>query len=211
VRWFFNARLLDDTLWALATDPELGAAAAQLLGTQSVSIIEDQLLDKPAGGGAPVNYHQDYMYWQFSTSTSMISCWIALIDMTPELGPIEIVRGSHLWGGAGGKPNQLIEGDESELMAALSAVLPQGAEIDVVEAVLPGGAAVFFHGLTFHGSRRNRTDRDRRALSLHWAAEECLMDRHRIEYLTQPWAYAGLRSGDRLVNRYMPQTFPVRR
>lgn len=64
VHWVLNARVLDRDLWNIATDPALGEAAATLLGTPSVSIVEDQLLAKPAGG-LPVKVHQDYSYWPF--------------------------------------------------------------------------------------------------------------------------------------------------
>src|SRR5256885_641627 len=77
--WVLNSRLVDESIWSLVTRNELGRVAAGLLQTDSVSVVEDQLLDKP-GGGAPVATHQDYRYWQFSTSPRMSTCWIALDD-----------------------------------------------------------------------------------------------------------------------------------
>ena len=56
----------------------LAPIAARLLRSASVSIVEDQLLDKPTGG-RPVNFHQDYSYWPFSRATRMCTGWLALV------------------------------------------------------------------------------------------------------------------------------------
>ena len=206
VRWVLNARMVDADLWDMATDPAVGYAAAQLLGTSSVSIIEDQLLDKPLQG-APVNLHQDYSYWRFSTSAKMLTCWIALCDVTEEMGPVEIARGSHRWGFAA-RPRELIHGSEDEYLSAAETVAPPGARFDLVTTVVPRGGGVFFHGLTFHGSRGNSTGSVRRAISLHWAAEECCLDRSKLLDYDHPYLFTGLRQGDRIKNRFVPQVYP---
>lgn len=207
VRWILNARTVDADLWAIATDPVLGRAATRLLRTSSVSIVEDQLLDKP-DHGAPVNLHQDYSYWRFSTSVNMLTCWIALSDMTAEMGPIELARGSHRWGFAA-RPRELIHGSDDEYLSAAQAVIPKGHRFDFVTAAVPMGGGVFFHGLAFHGSRGNSTDRLRRAISLHWAAAECRLDRSKLVDYDHPYLFTGLRQGDRLTNKYIPQVYPI--
>jgi phytanoyl-CoA hydroxylase len=206
VHWILNARLVDSQLWSLATDAALGHAAAQLLRTSSVSIIEDQLLGKP-GHSVPVNLHQDYSYWRFSSSTNMLTCWLALTDMTVAMGPVEIVRGSHCWGMAT-RPRELIHGSNDEYLSAALDVAPEGSQFDFVPTVVPKGGGVFFHGLTFHGSRGNSTDQWRRAVSLHWAAAECHLDRSKLLDYDHPYLFTGLRQGDRLVNKYIPQVYP---
>lgn len=207
VRWILNARLVDADLWDLATDPVMGHAAARLLRTSSVSIIEDQLLGKP-GHSAPVNLHQDYSYWRFSTSTNMLTCWLALSDMTMAMGPVELVRGSHCWGIAT-RPRELIHGSSDEYLSAAQDIIPDGTDLQFVPTVVPKGGGVFFHGLTFHGSRINSTDQWRRAVSLHWAASDCRLDRSKLVDYDHPYLFVGLRQGDRLVNKYIPQVYPV--
>lgn len=207
VHWILNARVLDDELWGLATDPGLGEIAARLLGTPSVSIVEDQMLDKPTGG-RPVNFHQDYPYWPFSRATQMCTAWLALVDMTVEHGPLQLARGSHRWG-QGGRPNELIRGSTEELLTAVEAVRPVGAELELVSAVIPAGSAVFFHCLTFHGSPGNQAPGCRRAISLHWAGAECRMNLAGTASHDYPYFFAQLAEEGPIVNKYMPMVYPV--
>ncbi len=203
VHWILNARWLDEDIWANATDARLGGMAAKLLGTPSVSIVEDQLLDKP-DGGMPVNMHQDYGYWSFSRSTKMITCWIALVDMEASLGPVEILRGSHRWG-RGGNPRDLILGSEDAYMHAADSARPEGAGVERVRVHVPAGGGAFFHSLTFHGSGRNESGRRRRAVSLHWASEECRVDLAKTRAHDHPYMFAKLTDNGPLVNKYMPR------
>lgn len=206
VHWVLNARVLDQSLWELSTSRELGEMAASLLRARSVSIVEDQLLSKPPRG-LPVNMHQDRAYWPFSRSDQMVSCWIALVDMTPDLGPPELVPGSQRWQLAD-RPKELIRGNESDWMVALESVRPPGHEIEVVAALVPAGGAVFFHSLTFHGSRQNRTNTPRKAMSLHWASDECHIDLARTARHDFPYFFARLADDGPIVNNYMPIVYP---
>ena len=207
VRWVVNARMVDADLWDAAIDAGLGQNAARLLRSPAVSIVEDQLLEKPGHGG-PVNLHQDYSYWPFSTSVNMLTCWIALTDMTLEMGPLELARGSHRWGSVA-PPRELTHGSTEEYLSAAQLVMPAGAEFEFVPAVVPSGGGVFFHGLTFHGSGGNSTDRVRRAISLHWASAECRLDWSKLLDYHHPYLFSGLRQGDRLTNEYNPQVYPI--
>lgn len=202
VHWILNARVLDQAVWELSTSRELGEMAASLLRARSVSIVEDQLLNKPPLG-LPVNMHQDRAYWPFSRSDQMVSCWIALVDMTPDLGPPEFVPGSQRWQLAD-RPKELIRGNEADWMGALESVRPQGQEIEVVSALMPAGGAVFFHSLTFHGSRQNRTPQPRKAMSLHWAGDECQINLAKTAAHDFPYFFARLADGGPIVNNYMP-------
>ena len=207
VRWILNARVFDDELWRLATDPGLGEIAARLLGTPSVSIVEDQLLDKPTGA-RPVNFHQDYAYWPFSRATQMCTAWLALVDMTIAHGPLQLVPGSHRWGRAE-RPKELIRGSTEELLAAVEAARPDGTAVDRVSAVIPAGSAVFFHCLTFHGSEGNQAAGVRRAISLHYAGADCRMNLAGTASHDYPYFFAQLAEDGPIVNKYMPMVYPA--
>jgi ectoine hydroxylase-related dioxygenase (phytanoyl-CoA dioxygenase family) len=206
-----NGRLLDADIWSLVTRAELGRCAARLLETSAVSVIEDQLLDKPPGG-APLATHQDYRYWQFSTSPRMLTCWVALDDMTPENGTVHVVPGSHRWG------QQAVERDIAEdfrdsvngainYLRVAEALRPPDAEIQFTPVIVPAGGGVLFHSLTIHSSGRNTTDRRRRALSVHYASAECRIIPVKTYDQAFPYCFARLKDGDRLVNKYLPEVY----
>jgi phytanoyl-CoA hydroxylase len=205
LRWMLHARLVDADIWELATDATLGRAASRLLQTRAVSLIEDQILVKP-GPWAPFTLHQDHTYWPFSTTTSTLSCWIALSDMTPDMGPLEVLRGSHQLGlvhkAKGAK--ETIKLSDDEYLSDASAFDLDRTRLDFVPAIVPRGGGIFFHGLAIHGSRANTTNRWRRALALHWAAADCRLNSSKLVDYPFPFIFAGLRQGDRLMNRYMP-------
>ncbi len=211
-QWVLNSRLVDADVWSLVTRREPAQAAAQLLHTESVSVVEDQLLDKP-GGGSPIATHQDYRYWQFSTSPQMLTCWIALDDMSPEIGPVELIPGSHRWGEFASKRSladdfqEQVDGGNVYTDVADS-LRPPDADMRFVPVLVPRGGAVFFHSLMVHSSGVNRTGRRRRALSIHYASAECRIDLTRTVDQTFPYCFARLKNGDRLVNAYFPQVFP---
>lgn len=209
--WVINARLLDADIWSLVTRAELGRTAARLLETRAVSVIEDQLLDKPPGG-APLATHQDYRYWQFSTSPQMLTCWIALDDMSPEIGTVQVVPGSHRWGQQAVERNlaedfrDSVDGATRYLRVA-EALRPPDAEIRFTPVTVPSGGGVLFHSLTIHGSGGNGTDRRRRALSIHYASAECRIILAKTYDQAFPYCFARLKEGDRLVNKYLPEVY----
>jgi phytanoyl-CoA hydroxylase len=206
IRWYLNARMVDGELWRITTSARLGEAAAELLQTPTLSLVEDQLLDKP-GPGLPCNFHQDYGYWLFSSSTQMITCWIALVDMTVAMGPLELIPGSHRWGHSS-NPRELIVGSEARWREAVDRARPADAAATSVAVCVPAGGGVFFHSLTFHGSGRNITNERRRAFSLHWAGDECRVNRSKLASYTFPYVFAGVADGSRVVNKYIPQVYP---
>jgi ectoine hydroxylase-related dioxygenase (phytanoyl-CoA dioxygenase family) len=202
VRWVQNGRLLDPELWRIATLPATAGFVAHLLGEPSVSAIEDQLLDKPPGS-APVAMHQDYAYWDYSTSANMATCWLALTPMTVEVGTLHMVAGSHEWGLCP-RPQALVKAADVDWCDAAQQALPPRAELAPAPVLVPAGGAVFFHSLTFHGSPRNRAATTRGAFSIHYAGAECRLARSGLGDNNYVFCFDGLRDGDPLVNEYFP-------
>jgi hypothetical protein len=209
--WLVNGRLLDADIWSLVTRAELGRAAARLLETTAVSVIEDQLLDKPPGG-APLATHQDYRYWQFSTSPRILTCWIALDDMSPEIGTVQVVPGSHRWGQQAVERNiaedfQASVDGATHYLRVAEALRPPDAALQLTPVNVPAGGGVLFHSLTIHSSGMNTTDQRRRALSIHYAAAECRIMLGKTSDQAFPYCFARLKEGDRLVNKYLPEVY----
>lgn len=205
VKHYVHARLLDGEFWDIATDARPAQMAAELLQTSSVSLTEDQLLEKP-GGGRPLAMHQDYSYWSFSDIPRMTTCWIALNDVTPEMGPMRIIKGSHRWPLAP-TPTNFAGGSEEEMMEVIEKARPAGAKVEVVDVLVPAGGGSFHHAMTMHGSTGNVSANPRHAISLHYAAQECRCTGPRQCW--GPYMWEGIETGDRIANRWMPVTYPV--
>jgi hypothetical protein len=204
-----NGRFLDQDLWNISTDPRLGAMAAALLDTPSVSLMEDQLFEKTPGG-RPVAMHQDAAYLPFLRNWDVLNLWMALTDTTEEMAPLLLIRGSHAWGAVAEKPSKFSDGDEDDLMEVVPAIRPPGAAVELVPTVVPAGGGVFHHARTLHGSRRNRSDRTRYAYTLHYAAESVRVRGGRWPGNFEPYVVAGIEDGGRPVSDYLPVVYPTR-
>jgi ectoine hydroxylase-related dioxygenase (phytanoyl-CoA dioxygenase family) len=107
-------------------------------------------------------WHQDEVYIP-TRDRSLTGAWIALDDASPENGCLCVIPGSHRDGYLypqrdHGKPAEFDFAQESY-------GFDEAGEIPVPCAA---GDVVFFHGYLLHRSRRNRSDRYRRALVNHY-------------------------------------------
>jgi hypothetical protein len=143
-----------DILW----HPAFTTPASQLLGG-AARFWHDQLFCKPAHHGGVVAWHQDYSYWTRTAPMAHLTCWIGLDDSDEENGCLQYVPGSHRWNllpitGLAGDMHAIRQVLNDEQWEALQHPTP---------IVLRRGEAAFHHPLMVHGSRENRTDRQRRA------------------------------------------------
>ncbi len=132
--------------------------AQQLTGSPTIHLYHDQALIKEPGPSAPSPWHQDQPYWP-SEEPGMISCWMALDDVTVERGCMQFIPGSHRWGEF---PPMSFKGDGPALSDALSD--EQNARWKPAPVELKAGSCTFHHGLTFHYTNANTTNHIRRAL-----------------------------------------------
>jgi len=194
-----NAFCADPVFHEHVFNPKITAAAAQLLGVDSLRVFHDQVLIKPPGGGKVVPWHQDYMYWQIIADPRMITCWIPLDDATEANGCMMFVPRSHTWGlfesiDLGGDMNKLL-GD---------ARLPAGEKIEVIPVPTKAGHCTFHHSLTFHGTSINTTDRSRRAIIVHYmdgASRYNAAKKHVVE------KYIDVADGEVIVSDMLPLVF----
>lgn len=149
----------------------LGGVIAQLAGWgDGARLAQDQVWAKPPGS-SPLVFHRDSPYFMFEPD-DVVTVWLALDDMDGELGPLEYVRGSHLWGdGRNGSTRNFYEQDAKWLLHA--AAEREGVDPDTLEIVsmagLKRGGISIHHGKTWHGSGRNRSkSKARRGLGMHF-------------------------------------------
>jgi hypothetical protein len=112
------------------------------------------LIAHKAPGGAPTPYHQDSAE-HGSDRVGEMQFWLALVEITPEMGALRFLAGSHREGPLGSCFNK----DAGDLLAQypkLRALYPLSAPLHYQ----PGDATVQ-HGYMLHGAPTNATQRDR--------------------------------------------------
>ena len=147
-----------EAIRAHAQNPRLAGIASRLTGSPQIHLFHDQALVKPPGPSAPSPWHQDQPYWP-SKEPGMLSCWMALDDVTIERGCMQFIPGSHRWGEF--EPVSFV-GDPDQLYNMLSE--EQRALWHSVPVELKAGDCTWHHGLTFHYTNANTTEQVRRAL-----------------------------------------------
>lgn len=119
---------------------------------------------KPPGGGAAVEWHQDWAFYP-QTNDDMLAVSIMLDDCGPDNGPLLVVPRSHkgpIW-------------DHHFDGRFIGAIDPKTPGFDPTPAVALTGAAgsiALHHVRTVHGSRGSQNDRPRRLLNMNYAASD---------------------------------------
>ena len=177
-----NVWKADEAFAALVRSPELGRAVAELGGWKAgARVANDQVWAKPPGA-SPLTFHRDSAYFDF-TPGDVITCWLALDDMEPELGPLEYVRGSHKWAdGRVGSANMFFDAkDRFGLLydaAKREGIAEPAATLDVRQVKVKAGGCGIHNGRLWHGSGPNASKtRARRGLGIHFVpADACFRE-----------------------------------
>ena len=136
-------------------DPALTGLVTPLLGPD-VRLHNSKLNVKAAGGGAAVEWHQDWAFYPH-TNDDLLAVGIMLEEVTEENGPLLVVPGSH----TGPVLSHLADG------VFCGAVDPDDPAVDLSGAVAltgPAGSVSLHHVRLLHGSSPNRSSRSRRVL-----------------------------------------------
>jgi phytanoyl-CoA hydroxylase len=141
-------------------------AVAQLCGAKALRIWHDQIQFKPAGTGGQNDWHQDIPYWPSLRTDNMVTAWVALDDVDEDNGCMSMVPGSHRWG------NQIkylhtLKGHPFDDVPGTF----EGHAVEIRRAPVAKGHVHFHHGLTWHGSHANRSNRSRRAIAVHYLTD----------------------------------------
>jgi len=141
--------------------PRLGSIAVQLLKAEHVRLWHDQALYKVSGGDA-TEPHQDLSYWPMLDRTAG-TIWVALDDVSVEMGAMHFIPGSHKVGidGFEYRIEDAIEGKSDILRKAFELVNKEPVSYN-----LKPGDATFHHGLTVHYTRKNYTDKIRKGMTV---------------------------------------------
>lgn len=135
---------------------------------RGVSVYFSQIFFKPPHGGGPKPVHQDNYYFGPADPDGMVTAWIALEDADLENGCLHYAEGSHLRGIVphAAPPDRPYDLQIPEAVVAEARAAGQG----MTPAPVPAGGVSFHHGITWHQSADNRSDRWRRACAMHFVS-----------------------------------------
>ncbi len=141
--------------------PALVAILQQLLG-KAVRFDHAKLNIKPVGGGAQIDWHQDWAFYPH-TNDDMLAVGVLLDDVGPKSGPLQVIPGSHKGPTMNHHSNGVFCGaigdDEMEVRAA-----------SAVPLVGKAGSITIHHVRAVHGSEPNTSAQPRRLLLFSYAA-----------------------------------------
>jgi ectoine hydroxylase-related dioxygenase (phytanoyl-CoA dioxygenase family) len=163
--WMFinNLWRLDESARRLVLSRRLGRIAAELLGVPAVRLFRDQSYFKgPGGSNTP--WHQDAYFMPLDTE-KIVTFWIPLTDITPEMAPMSYVTGSHAAGYLGTS-----NGDDASMDDFEAGLSQRGFGFFNYQTFAAGDIAVHA-GMTLHASRVNRSERTREAIVIVYFAD----------------------------------------
>ncbi len=120
----------------------------------NVLLLTSKLNTKAPGGGAAVEWHQDWAFYPH-TNDNLLACGLMLEDVDLANGPLQVIPGSH-------RGPVLSHHNKDGVFCG--AVDPSDPSFDYSKAVtLTGkaGSMTVHHVRALHGSAPNRSDRDR--------------------------------------------------
>src|SRR5262245_47540430 len=152
----------DPVMLAHACRPAITDRIASLLGPD-LKLYQDQVFMKPPGVGSRQPYHQDQP-WGFHIDPPelMVTCWLALDDVSLENGCMRVLPGSHRNGALARE-----EVDDHERRALEDCLK------DEVPLEMKAGECSFHHGHVLHCSFPNRSDKRRRGCATHYVSARC--------------------------------------
>lgn len=150
--------------------PAVLDAVESLLGPDLLAFLL-MFIYKPPGVSESVHpFHQDAAYFPFQPQRLCCGVWIPLDPVDEANGTLTIVPGSHR--------RELIKHElrEGINFGALAAAGVEGNEEDHARAIsleMPAGDCLLFNTRLLHRSGGNRTQRQRRVITLHMASAKC--------------------------------------
>ncbi|MDW9819706.1 phytanoyl-CoA dioxygenase [Sinorhizobium meliloti] len=176
--------LQNEQLRELTTYPALAAIAARLVLTSEIRLFHDQLITKlpSSDTSTAIGWHVDQAYWQTCTSQKMLTAWIPLVELEPDMGGLAVIRGSHLRG----NQEWMTTFNEKSLNELEEKLKTAGVPLDIAELNVPLGCASYHHGGIIHGSRPNFGSKPRIAFTVHFQDHDNRYRVHSSSLLQRP-------------------------
>ena len=141
--------------WDIIKESKIEGILKDLLG-DNVSLKTSKLNTKAPGGGAAVEWHQDWAFYPH-TNDNVLALGLMLNDVDIDNGPLMVIPESH-------KGPVLSHFNNGVFCGAID---PDDSDFDMSKAVTLTGKArsmTIHHARTLHGSSPNNSNRDRLVL-----------------------------------------------
>ena len=141
--------------WDIIKESKIEEILRDLLG-DNVSLKTSKLNTKAPGGGAAVEWHQDWAFYPH-TNDNVLALGLMLNDVDMDNGPLMVIPESH-------KGPVLSHFNNGVFCGAID---PDDSDFDMSKAVTLTGKArsmTIHHARTLHGSSPNNSNRDRLVL-----------------------------------------------
>lgn len=175
---------LDPLFWAWLANDTFRRVAAKVYPQQDVTLYRAFLMNKHAGGGSDLPWHQDGGNFWGLDRDPVLQIWTALDDAPEDGGCVEFAVGSHRQG----------------LATPLGGVVPTeklgavGAEYKPVRVPAVAGEVLLIHNHVWHRSGRSAGGKPRRALSVCYMDGRTACRRRKREPRTFVRVFAGSES-----------------
>ncbi|MEM6756754.1 MAG: phytanoyl-CoA dioxygenase family protein [Planctomycetota bacterium] len=156
----FNQYLKGGLLDALINGEATRSVASRLIGGRAHVYLPFTAV-KAGGGGGTFHFHQDNNYTNHDPALGSINIWVALVDMTPENGCLQVIPRSH--------DRQWMSHDSDDGDSH------QQIDVDPMDCKpirMRAGDAVAFTRWTVHGSGPNITGTPRVAYALQYHRDD---------------------------------------
>lgn len=176
----------DDWFRELALSPRLSSLALSLMDRDEGLFIHDMSFIKPGSDSAPTPFHQDFPHWPFDRKGAF-TIWIALTDISENMGPLQFLPQSHREGPMG-RYSEFAGHD----MCKEHPELMQKYRLEGGKAMKAGDATVHVD-LMVHGANSNTEEKDRAAYTVRYMPTD-------VRYTGAPHRHFekfGLKSGDK--------------
>lgn len=157
IRVVFHLAHTHSYFWRLATSSRMLDLVEALIGP-NIRYYTDQTFVKPARHGSEVPWHQDSAYWP-AVEPRLLSCWLALDNVTIENGCVRFMPGSHRQS----VPHHEIVTDNPNKLTTQPAYVDPSREVPVT---MPVGGLCVHHSLALHRSLPNTSNQPRRGMAM---------------------------------------------
>ncbi len=153
----------------IALNSKIYEISKKYLSSKKPDLRACELFAKPKLYGLSAPVHQDNFYWCVNDANAL-TIWLALDDTCEENGGVFYYDGSHKGG--------ILEHTASFAKGS-SQKIKDYAQLKTYNLSIPKlnkGDCIIHHSLTAHGSKENKTDKNRRGLTFQYKSEKSFYD-----------------------------------